>query len=194
METLDNSSLSCSLEITILSAEDLRMNGRPVKKKKTFVTIETGQNNAQSTSTSSTGGSHPSWNEKLQFSLLCNSIENIKLIMKCKTSSGVKVIGSVCIPLSDFLEDYVPPNCLHFLSYRLREHDGDRNGIVNISIRVKGADRIPRTVPSSIVQTGYRNSNAVGWMPQSRNHRQDAYTRNNGGIAVGIPVTKRYMV
>ncbi|KAL5727605.1 hypothetical protein ACHQM5_000784 [Ranunculus cassubicifolius] len=183
---------SCSIEVTIISAEDLRHNGRPVKKN-TFVTIETDSNSTPLfTSTDTVGGSYPSWNEKLEFSFPYNG-KNIRLDVKCKIGSSVKTIGSVFIPLSDFLEDYVPANCLHFLSYRLRDHDGDRNGIVNLSIRVEGAEYIaPTAFPSMKVQTGYNNSNACGWMAPSRNHRRDTYTSNNGGIAIGVPVSKGY--
>ncbi|KAL5724904.1 hypothetical protein ACHQM5_008111 [Ranunculus cassubicifolius] len=172
----------CSVELTIISAEDLHINGRPVEKT-TFVTIETECNNSQSTR----------WNEKLQLSLPQN-VNHLRLYVKCKRASSVRTIGSVSIPLSDFLEDYVPPNCLHFLSYRLREHDGDRNGIVNLSIRVKEAEFIPQTFSSTKVQAGCMNSNAYGWMPPSRNHHQATYTSKYGGTAIGIPVSKGHMV
>ncbi|KAL5727610.1 hypothetical protein ACHQM5_000789 [Ranunculus cassubicifolius] len=183
---------SSSFQVTILSAEDLRINGRPVKKN-TFVAVETDSNSSQSTTTAINSGNNPSWNEKLDFSLPLH-VKNIRLVVKCKKGSGERTIASVSIPVSDFLEDYVPANCLHFLSYRLRDNDGDRNGIVNISIRVKGTDYIRPKFPSAKVQTGYRNSNACGWHAPSRNLRQDAYARNNGGIAIGIPVSKGYMV
>ncbi|KAL5727609.1 hypothetical protein ACHQM5_000788 [Ranunculus cassubicifolius] len=183
---------SSSFQITILSAEDLRINGRPVKKN-TFVTIETDANSSQCTTTAINGGSNPSWNEKLDFSLPLH-VKSMRLVVKCKKGPSERTIGSVSIPFSDFFEDYVPANCLHFLSYRLRDQEGDRNGIVNISIRVKGEDHIVRAVSAARVQSGYRNSNACGWRPPSRNHRHDAYANNNGRIAIGIPVSKGYMV
>ncbi|KAL5727607.1 hypothetical protein ACHQM5_000786 [Ranunculus cassubicifolius] len=185
-----SSSSSCSVELTIISAENLHINGRLVEKN-TFVTIEAGPNNSQSTSLNTEYGSYHSWNEKLELSLPHN-VNHLRLYVKYKKASSVRTIGSVSIPLSDILEDYVPPNCLHFLSYRLRDHDGDRNGIVNLSIQVKGLEYITRTVPSTKVQTAYRNSiNACGWKTPSRIHHQATYTNNNDGIAIGVPVPKR---
>ncbi|PIA49537.1 hypothetical protein AQUCO_01300380v1 [Aquilegia coerulea] len=182
-----SSAAARSLEVTIISAENLRMNHRSIKKN-AFVTLETDPSNSQSTIMDCAGGSYPSWNEKFELTLPYN-LRYIRLEVKCKTATGVKTIGSVNIPISDFLEDFIPPSCLHYLSYRLRERDGDRNGIINLSIRMKGADNyVPRPLPSMRVQTGYRNSNACRSMPPTGIH-QTAYN-NTGGIAMGIPVSK----
>ncbi|KAF5195169.1 Bon1-associated protein [Thalictrum thalictroides] len=193
MEKSSSSSSSRSLEVTIISAENLRKNHRSIKKN-AFVTLETDPNNSQSTSMAdSIGGSYPSWNEKFELTLPYN-LRYIRLEVKCKTATGVKTIGSVNIPISDLLEDFIPPSCLHHLSYRLRERDGDRNGIINLSIRMKGADSyVPRPSPYMRVQTGYKiNSNACRSMPMlPTGIRQTAYN-NTGGIAMGIPVSKGY--
>ncbi|KAF9617560.1 hypothetical protein IFM89_037372 [Coptis chinensis] len=183
-------SLARSLEVTIISAEDLRINHRSIKKN-AFVTVQTDPNNSRSTNMDTEGASYPSWNEKLELALP-SYVKHIRVDVKCKTSSGERTIGSANIPLTDFLDDYIPPNCLHFLSYRLREHDGDRNGIVNISIRLNAPDYVPRALPSLTVQAGYRNSNACGWMPSSR--IQTPYNNSRGSFAIGIPVSKGYIV
>lgn len=36
----------------------------------------------------------------------------------------------------DFIGDYTPEKYMHFLSYRLRDAQGQKNGIVNVSVRV----------------------------------------------------------
>ncbi|KAI3894127.1 hypothetical protein MKW92_010196 [Papaver armeniacum] len=122
------------LEVTVVSAEDLRRNGRWVKN--TLVVVQTDYStNHRSTSIDAEGGSYPSWNEKIEMPLYHN-VRFIRVEAQYKTSSGAKMIGEAKIPISDFLGSYFPPLYLHFLSYRLRDRNGDPNGIVNLSVRV----------------------------------------------------------
>ncbi|MCL7027450.1 hypothetical protein MKW94_017815 [Papaver nudicaule] len=114
--------------------EDLRRNGRPVKN--TLLVVQTDYStNHRSTSVDTEGGSYPSWIEKIELPLYQN-VRFIRVEAQYKTSSSAKMIGEVKIPISDFLGSYFPPFHLHFLSYRLRDRDGERNGIINLSIRV----------------------------------------------------------
>ncbi|RWR86615.1 BON1-associated protein 2 [Cinnamomum micranthum f. kanehirae] len=132
------------LEITVISAEGLVYRNRSITKN-IFVTVRTDPTNHQSTSVDEAGGCNPSWNEKLQLALPAAS--SAKLVVgvevRRKTStSGSQLIGIANIPMSDIFGDYVPSSHLHFLSYRLRESDGKKNGIINLSIKMVGRPEI----------------------------------------------------
>ncbi|KAK9143478.1 hypothetical protein Syun_012878 [Stephania yunnanensis] len=131
-------SLSRSIEITVISAEDLSIHGRPIKNN-AFVVVQTAPNATRSTSVDTTGGTYPSWNEMLELPLPQES-QFVRVEVQCRTSSGAKAVGGVNVPVSDFAEGWIPNGYLTFLSYRLRKWNGERNGIINLSIRVKGKE------------------------------------------------------
>ncbi|KAM7274967.1 hypothetical protein ACFE04_016833 [Oxalis oulophora] len=128
---------STSLEVTMLSAEDLRIERRPVKKN-TYAIVRTENFNECATKLDQDGGSNPSWNQKLVIDLPRHA-QFLTIDVYCKPSSTTsgKLVGTAKIPVSDFMGGYVPPNCLHCLSYRLKDPRGDKNGIVNILVTVK---------------------------------------------------------
>ncbi|XP_044493945.1 BON1-associated protein 2-like [Mangifera indica] len=127
-------SSSRKVEITVLSAENLRLDKKLVKKN-TFVIVQTDPFNSHTTRTDTLGGGYPSWNEKLVFDLPVHA-GYIYLEVQSKSSSGTRSIGVAKIPVSDFIGGYVPENYLHFLSYRLRDSKWEKNGIINVSVRV----------------------------------------------------------
>ncbi|CAN1157488.1 BON1-associated protein 2 [Linum perenne] len=129
-------SKSRTLEFTILSAEDLRLDGKSVKRN-AFALVKTNQSNSKSTSADSDGGSYPRWNEKLSVELPARA-QSVTVEVQCKVGSGNRVIGTAIVPVSDFLGGLTPENYLHFLSYRLRDPRGVKNGIVNISVVASG--------------------------------------------------------
>ncbi|KAK7274560.1 hypothetical protein RIF29_15656 [Crotalaria pallida] len=128
--------MSRTLEITILSAENLRINKRSIKKN-TFVTVQSeASSEVSSTRMDTEGGSYPSWNEKFVMDMPLHA-RFITAEVKCKTLTGVKSVGMARIPVSDFIGGYVPENHVHFLSYRLWDNKVTRNGVINVSVRVK---------------------------------------------------------
>ncbi|TYH42975.1 hypothetical protein ES332_D11G097300v1 [Gossypium tomentosum] len=127
---------SRTLEITILSAEDLRIHNKSVKKN-AFVVVQTDSFNSKTTKMNRKGGSSPSWNDKLVMDMPMHT-RFVTLQVKCKSSGGRdKTVGLVRIPVTDFIGGYSPETCLQFLSYRLRDPKGLKNGILNVSIRLK---------------------------------------------------------
>ncbi|GMI98372.1 BON ASSOCIATION PROTEIN 1-LIKE, BON association protein 2 [Hibiscus trionum] len=127
---------SRTLEITLLSAEDLRIDNKPIKKN-AFVVVWTDTYNYKSTKMDAEGGSFPSWNDKLVMDMPMHT-RFVTLQVKCKASGGGdKTVGDARIPVTDFLGWFSPENRLQFLSYRLRDPKGLKNGIVNVSVRVK---------------------------------------------------------
>lgn len=130
---------ACALEIRVISGEGLRLNRRQPLKKNAFVLIRTDSINSKTTKIDTEGGSYPTWNEKVIVNMPLN-LRNITVQVQCKTYSGNKVVGTARIPVSDFVGGFIPANYLHFLSYRLRDGKGERNGIINLSVRVKSND------------------------------------------------------
>ncbi|XP_043707999.1 BON1-associated protein 2-like [Telopea speciosissima] len=177
-----------SLEVTIISAEGLRLDGRSVKKN-TFVIVRTDSDNQRLTSMDKEGGSYPSWNEKLEPPLpLPNSVQLITVEVQCNTFSGVKTVGTSKIPISDFIGDYTPPQYLHFLSYRLRDRNGERNGIINFSVRTIGSQSFAAAWPVLPPQP-------LGF-PAVANKKINAASgsgsESGSGTALGVPVPVPY--
>ncbi|MBA0861922.1 hypothetical protein Goshw_002586 [Gossypium schwendimanii] len=126
---------SRTLEITVLSAEDLRIDNKPVKKN-AYVVVCVDPFNNKATKVDGEGGSYPSWNDKLVMEIPLQT-RFVTLLVKCKGSRGEKTVGLARIPVMDFVGGYSPATCLQFLSYRLRDPKGLKNGIINVSLRVK---------------------------------------------------------
>ncbi|RWR87618.1 BON1-associated protein 2 [Cinnamomum micranthum f. kanehirae] len=163
-----------SLEITIISAEDLRfLPGRMIKKISTFVTVRSDPNNSQRTKSDHDGGTCPYWDEKLRLALppTARSI-TVEVYCKFGVGSGPTPVGSAEIPISDIVEGFVPAYQLHFLSYRLKRNR-ERNGIINLSARMVGPDCIGR--------------------PMQQQKGEEVPLYGNSGTAIGIPVG-RYAV
>ncbi|GAV85577.1 C2 domain-containing protein [Cephalotus follicularis] len=134
METPSN-----ALEVTILSCEELRIGGNFLKKK-VYVIVKTDPFNCHTTYINEQGGGYPSWNEKIVINMPMHAKFMTLEVRCCKTnnsSSDDRIVGLANVPVSDFIGGYTPENYLQFLSYRLSNAEGERNGIINISIRVK---------------------------------------------------------
>lgn len=141
------------LEIRVISGEDLRINQRRQSVKNSFVVIKTDSGNnfssssyfpgeIRSTKLNTDGGCNPEWDEKLVVEMPLHA-RFVTVEVQCKKNGGYnnnnnnRIIGTVKIPVSDFIGGLVPENYLHFLSYRLRDTQGERNGIINLSVRIK---------------------------------------------------------
>ncbi|KAM1140596.1 hypothetical protein EV1_040265 [Malus domestica] len=127
---------SWTLEIKVISAKNLQLDRKPIKKKAS-VTVRADTNSQfRTTDMDTKGGAYPRWNEKLVLDLPKHS-KSITVEVQCKTLSSIRTIGTAIIPATDFVGGYVPEGYLHLLSYRLRDHNGERNGIINISVSMK---------------------------------------------------------
>ncbi|XP_058739879.1 BON1-associated protein 1-like [Vicia villosa] len=136
--------MSHTLEITILNAENLHVNNENYIKKNAFVSLwsdsSSTNENCYSTKENSEecdGGNCVSWNEKLVIEVPLKS-RFIIADVKYKTSWGnIKSVGMTRIPVSDL---HVHDNHVQFLSYRLWDSKVRRNGVINISVRVKAME------------------------------------------------------
>ncbi|CAN8286229.1 unnamed protein product [Cochlearia groenlandica] len=157
-----------SLEIELISAEGLKINRKPVKRK-TFCIVRIGSKSWIS-KPDQIGDNYPVWREKIEMEMALN--ENITFIIievLYKTTNGVdKNIGVAKIPVIDFMGGFAPPKgFLNFLSYRLRDEYGDKSGILNVSITVKpyGEDVRSSSSPSRTVGLGGYNRREVTGVP-----------------------------
>ncbi|KAK9910578.1 hypothetical protein M0R45_034534 [Rubus argutus] len=170
-----------SVEITLLSAENLQSNRKPFKKS-SFVTVRTDAGTASKwrrTAETDCEGGGPRWNEKLVIELP-EQARNLILEVQCK--NGERTIGAASIPVTDFVGGSVPEGYLHFLSYRLRDERGVRNGIVNVSVRMK--------VPEGVTSTYARNVTS-GCATTSSQTKMGYPAVDNSGVATGVPVDWR---
>ncbi len=100
--------------------------------------------------------------------------------VKCKTSTGVKDVGVARVAVSEFLGGVVPEHCLQFLSYRLRDWEGRRNGVLNFSVRVKSPEYVAAkvTTEKKVGSCGFQMRGPLG-----------ASSSSSGGVVTGIPVS-----
>ncbi|KAJ7962327.1 BON1-associated protein 2-like [Quillaja saponaria] len=176
--------MSRTLEITVLSGENLRVNRKPVKKN-AYVIVRTDSNNVVTTRMDTEGGNYPSWNEKMVVDMSMH-VRFITIEVQCKTVMGIRNIGMARIPVSDFVGGYLPENYLHFLSYRLRDYEGDQNGIVNLSVRVKATEPVVLSCSRTAAWAGTTVVGVQGFQ------MSEMKTGNGGGVVTGVPVWWNY--
>lgn len=121
------------IEVTVISGEGLLLSRNQAVKKNAFVVVRSDPFNSRSTGMDSEGGSYPAWNEKMVMEVPANA-----RFITVEAHSSSKLIGAANIPVSDFAGGFLPLNYLSFLSYRLRDANGCKNGILNLSVKVKG--------------------------------------------------------
>ncbi|KAK4787374.1 hypothetical protein SAY86_011207 [Trapa natans] len=171
-----------SIEITILSAENLRDGKKPVKRS-TFVAVRTGSDpdpgKCSTTKMSPEGGSYHTWGDKVVLDRQAMQAGFFTLEVHRPTSAAKgrsKIVGGARVPVSDFLWGYVPANHLQFLSYRLWDYAAcERNGVINISVRVTSPTEPfrrpePPKKPNTVVVVPSREKERVG-----------------GGVVTGVP-------
>ncbi|KAJ4847435.1 hypothetical protein Tsubulata_030678 [Turnera subulata] len=192
-------STSYTLEITVLSCEDLRIDGHHVKKN-TYVVVRTDPHNLRNfgeTTVDTRGGSYPSWNQKLvvDVSVVHDRVSArqnfVTLEARRWSPGGGSLIGAADMPVTDFLvctetQQYVPNNRVNFLSYRLKDGRGQKNGIINVSVRVKAPEGFGEDEKEGLQLPVITDRQPDGYMSQAA---VAAMAANVGGIAIGIPVS-----
>ncbi|XP_028960635.2 BON1-associated protein 2-like [Malus domestica] len=168
-----------TLEITVISLENLQLDQKPIKTNAS-VTVRIDTNSQFRTTIIDTeGDAYPLWNEKLVLELPMHS-KSTTVGVQCKTAYGVRMFGTATVLASDFVGAYVPESYLHFLSYRLRDYKGERNGVINISVRM----RVPEMYACASSTT---SSHSRMGFPTAGNHSF------GGGVAIGVPVWYKFV-
>lgn len=169
---------SRTIEITVISGENLQVRGKPINSD-LFVTVRSdlqNQNDSVSTKIDRDGAGFPRWNEKLVIDLPMHAaFVTVDVCRRVSSGRKVKIVGTARVPVADFVAGYLPESHLQFLSYRLRDERGERNGIVNLSVRVK----VAAGIEVSLLQ-----KQEVGIpvpVPERKFH-------GGGGVVTGIPI------
>ncbi|KAG6582594.1 BON1-associated protein 2, partial [Cucurbita argyrosperma subsp. sororia] len=174
---------SRTIEITVISGENLQVRGKLIKSD-VFVTVRSdlhNKNDSVSTKIDRDAAGFPRWNEKLVVDLPMHS--RFLVVEVCRRSSGrkINIVATARVPVADFIAGYLPENHLQFLSYRLRDEKGERNGIVNLSVRVKMA----AGVEHSLLQKQGIGAPVPLPMPQGKFHCGGG---GGGGVVTGVPI------
>ncbi|KAJ3692723.1 hypothetical protein LUZ60_011818 [Juncus effusus] len=128
-----------TLEVTVISAEDLRQ-GRRHLERGAFVTVRCGPSVASTVTDTGKSHGYPLWNESLYISAPPSAgLIQVEVGKRSNQVGSANVhIAAAKIPVSDF--SYGPIGYKHFLSYRLRDNEGRANGIVNLCVRRLGSN------------------------------------------------------
>ncbi|XP_076903488.1 BON1-associated protein 1-like [Bidens hawaiensis] len=160
---------SRALELTIISAESLSLKGKRSVKKNAYAVVKTQRGDHLATRMDPENGAYPSWNHKLSIRMPMHE-PFFTLEVRCNNSDD-HAIGSVRVPVSDFTAVYFPCNYLHFLSYRLRDRYGERNGIINLSVKVvKQQPTSTSTAYSSSPVTAAMGKGQLGGVPVGKQY------------------------
>ncbi|KAI4354997.1 hypothetical protein L6164_003816 [Bauhinia variegata] len=174
---------SKTLEITVISGENLFVDQKPVTEN-AYVTVRTESVNYCKTNMAREDGGHPSWNEKFLLDMPMHA-RSISFEVQCKISSGaIRSVGVARIALSDFLGGSVPESSLQFLSYRLRNWHGRCSGVINFSARVKSPEEDLSKDQMKEEKEMVVNSKSG----ESENEN------NERGVVTGIPVWWSYYI
>ncbi|CAN8318737.1 unnamed protein product [Cochlearia groenlandica] len=191
-----------SLEIELISAEGLKANRKPLKKKSTYCIVRIdNQKPKLSKLDESCGGSYPIWKDKIEMDMPINgSVRFISIEVLYKTSNGSeKIVGVAKIPVTDFMGGFAPHGHLNFLSYRLRDEYGDKSGIVNVSILVKpDGNDVKSLAPSPAVSSPMYYSDcssqaaAAGNGQMWRQRTSSSMSGYGGRVVIGVPAWSAY--
>lgn len=169
---------SRTIEITVISGENLQVRGKPIKSD-LFVTVRSDlQNGSASTKIDRDGAGFPRWNEKLVVDLPMHAACFVVEVCHVASGRNIKIVGTARVPVADFTAGYLPESHLQFLSYRLRDERGERNGVVNLSVRVKMAAGIE--LPNLLQKQRIGVPVAMP-MTERKFH-------GGGGVVTGIPI------
>lgn len=173
---------SRTLEITVISGENVlnvTEEAYVVVRSESLnccttrmVKDSNGNNNVNS-------GSFLSWNEKFLLDMPVHA-RSITFEVQCNKFKGARPVGVTRIALSDLLGAAVvqEENCLRILSYRLRDFEGRRNGVIHFAVRVATPEEYYSAEPVKGAVAFARDS-GVGH-------------RNSNGVVTGVPFWWNY--
>ncbi|XLR62383.1 hypothetical protein HN51_005682 [Arachis hypogaea] len=194
-----------TLEIMVISGENLCMNQNPVKEA--YVVIRAESLKCCTTKMVKYGGENTSsllsWNEKFLMDIPLHA-RSITFEVQCKNSNGaVRSVGVARIAISHFLGEKNNVNgnkgiyeCTmqKMMSYRLRDWDGRRNGVINFSVRVaKLPEEDPLLEATAVVPEPAKGMpvRSCGFEGRVLGFKVDE-SNNSNGVAVGIPLWWSY--
>ncbi|XP_054782917.1 uncharacterized protein LOC129290224 [Prosopis cineraria] len=162
-----------SLEVTVISGHNLCIGQNPVTEDM-HVVVRTESLNCWTTTMAKQGGDGSGsgycaiWNDKLMVEAPLHA-KSITFEVECKTSKGVvRSIGLARIAISDVVPK--EEGCSsEVLSYRLRNWEGRRSGVISFSVKTKK----------------YEDDGSMWSRSGGFHHHMDV---QNNGLVLGIPV------
>ncbi|XLS91071.1 hypothetical protein HN51_067079 [Arachis hypogaea] len=163
------------IELTILNAENLSVKGKPLRRNNNndaaYVVVH-----AQCSSTKH----YPSWNEKFSMEVEPATCRFISIEVRRKKWLGYSS-GSVAmahVPVSELFG-------AQFLSYRLWDKKGDRNGIIDFSVRVRPSQSASSSSSSS---SSYSCSSMMTMQLEAAKRTEQVPMRENEEPVTGVPL------
>ncbi|KAL2517045.1 BON1-associated protein 2 [Abeliophyllum distichum] len=151
---MQNYSHPCFVEITLISAQNLRVDSSAfcrVRRLRPFITVTTSttygdkQLKVFKTQVDDEGGVNPTWGDRFHFHFDQTFFSGIYLQLYTKhLMMGNTQLGWCLIPATDIVDRFSPVGSTRFLSYRLRDSDGSRgHGVVNVAVKLEGNPPTP---------------------------------------------------
>ncbi|MED6127912.1 hypothetical protein PIB30_092593, partial [Stylosanthes scabra] len=138
-----------TIDFTIFSAENLSVKGKPLRRNNdaAYLVVD-----AQCSSTKH----YPSWNEKFSMEVEPSTCRFISIEVRRKKWFGYSSgsVGMAHVPVSELFG-------AQFLSYRLWDDKGQRNGIIDFSVRVRPPQQHAPPPPSSSSRPMRENEDTV---------------------------------
>ncbi|XP_014516191.1 uncharacterized protein LOC106773938 [Vigna radiata var. radiata] len=129
------------LEITVICCENLRVKEDP------YVVVRAESLKCCTTKMAKDSGATErslfSWNERLMVGMPLHA-RSITFEVQSNSFKALRPVGVARISLSDFL---TPENSMQVFSYRLRDWEGKRNGVIYFAVRVA----VPEPVKGMVV-------------------------------------------
>ncbi|XP_028769117.1 BON1-associated protein 2-like [Neltuma alba] len=177
-----------TLEVTVISGENLCIDRTPATEN-VYVVVRAESLKCWSTKTAKqeVGSLSTSWNEKLIMEVPLHA-QSITFEVQCKTPRGMdRSIGLARIAIGDVIPKEEKRS--EMLSYRLRNWEGRRSGVINFSVQVvnKEQEITKKEKDSIVVNSGDFKPEISG----AHRHDQDMNANNNNnnrGYVMGIPV------
>ncbi|CAL0318338.1 unnamed protein product [Lupinus luteus] len=132
---MDAKPLPRTLEITVMSGENIRVDQNPTPED-VYVVVRPESINCYTTKMAKGEEGLHAWNEKFLLDIPMHA-KSITFEVQCKKYKGFRPIGVARIALSELVDGQGKENnCIQMFSYRLRDWDGRRNGVIHFSVRI----------------------------------------------------------
>lgn len=129
-----------TLEITVISAKDIK-DVNLISKMDVYVVVSINgdSRSKQKTPIDRDGGTCPTWNTLMKFTLDESAAQQNRLTLsfklRCERAFGDKDIGEVNVPIKELLNSAGASNTTQFVTYQVRKPSGKPKGELNLSYK-----------------------------------------------------------
>ncbi|XP_058745587.1 BON1-associated protein 2-like [Vicia villosa] len=176
---------SRTLEITVISGENIHGS------EDAYVVVRGESLNCHTTKTVKANNgvgensSFLSGNETFMLDMPLHA-RSVTFEVQSKKFKGVHPIGVARIAVADFLDGDESENCMRVLSYRLRDWEGRKNGVIHFGVRVVVPEKISVTVAEKdAVVSGKKCGDSLAGVDFGGKN-------SNGVVVIGIPILANY--